>query len=1591
MEDYLCRQLKGGGMEIFMAKWIEQTELAPEQYSDGEIENQIYEYVKQQKDIHDVLVQDMKYPLLYHLSELRENILNWYPFRENAVILEVGAGCGALTRLLCQKAKKVVAVDISKRRAAINYERHKQYENLDVVVGNVNRMEMEEKFDYIVLNGVLEYAAMFTEGSTPYETFLKRLTNYLKEDGTFLIAIENRLGVKYFAGSPEDHTNEYFIGLNGYKNCAVKTFSHKEIEQLLQECGMPFLQFYYPYPDYKFPEEIFTKESIQEYGKRELFYFEENHFQLFDIKTVCEALIREGVMEQFANSFLIEASFLPKKEKEQVLYVKLNQDRKPEYRIATSIRKDAEGTKYAVKTALHTKAIPHIQKMRHANETVWNAKQTIPTFSIDNTISEKRNVSDEDEKSHLIHYGANDAKEKERNRHSKFGFTYLEGTLEANACAIRYPYIEKDNLETELKHIVHNTQLCKEEKQVQLLANIDLFVNACKADAICKDITNVMTQEFQAVFGSECYELNTKTCLCMCPANIDLIFTNIYKHDSSFLVIDPEWVFDFPIPVDFIVWRALHELFVANPKLEELISSNVVLERYGLLDKKNGELFLKWERYFIEHYVQADKRKKWYQPALSYDFYSEVKQVLEQRMIMECYYSYGDGFKEEQKLVSEVRITDQHFLVEFDIKDIQATEFRFDPAVCACSCCLQNVETNIGTTKVCVNDIAKAISKKVPFGEWYSFEGNDPQYFLYLSEEKADKLRIEGKVVLFQKAEQNQELPAKFVKKKQTKVDIIIPIYNAFESLQLCIESIQKYTDFRQHRVILINDCSSDSRMKPYLDSLDSEQFIVIHNETNKGFSANVNIGMQYSDAHDVILLNSDTIVTKRWVEKMITCAYAAKETGTVTPLSNSATLASVPIAFIDNPLPDGMSVDEFAQLIEHSSFCDYPQVTVAVGFCMYIKREVIQKIGFFDAETFAKGYGEENDFCHRAEIYGYRHVLCDNTFIYHEGTQSFQTEEKERLKQEHREILEQRYPKQMRANDLFCAENPQQYLRDNIKLHLAFENKKKNILYVSHFDFREDAQNHCGGTQFHVKDLKEGFCKEYNVFVVARDEEDLLLTAYIKEQSYTFRFSIGKVSPFFSFTNQTLKETFSMILSACRIDLVHVHHVMGLSFDIFDVAKEMQIPLFVTLHDYYYVCPNYTLLNEKNQFCAGSCSKEEKIQCLQQKLYVANAEDYVAEWRKEASRVLALCDTIFVPSESTKKMYSKVYPHLCQKITVIEHGFEKQNDVVERLLFRQPLAFTAKGVQKRNITKQKSICEANLRWIFARYWNGVNSNSKSLRDRRNSNNKSLRDGVNRNSKSSERKKHIAFIGGLNFEKGSKKAYDLIVADTEEVYQWYIFGPIDQAEPLFHLEKNNVAKVGVYKREELSQLLAAYEIDLICIFSVVSETFCYTLSEAYSNQIPVLAVDMGAVGERIKKLQCGWLVSPHSTKEEVLETLHFITENTREYNKIKETIMAGTHKTITEMLEEYRTFYAKGKKTPILYEKYDAKAFFAAYQQQEIKVVQAMEYKKRAEELQNELQRIENSFWYKITKNLYLIEFPGKQKLRNFVYRIWRR
>ena len=190
------------------------------------------------------------------------------------------------------------------------------------------------------------------------------------------------------------------------------------------------------------------------------------------------------------------------------------------------------------------------------------------------------------------------------------------------------------------------------------------------------------------------------------------------------------------------------------------------------------------------------------------------------------------------------------------------------------------------------------------------------------------------------------------------KVDIAIPIYNAYDYTVECINSILRTTDLKTHTLMLVNDKSPDEKILPmlkkFVEDNKDKNIILMDNEENLGFVGTVNKAMSVSK-NDIILLNSDTEVTPNWIEKILECAYSSEYIATVTPLTNNGTICSVPNFGIDNELPKNMTLNEYAKMIEETSASRYPQLTTGNGFCMFIKRSVIDEIGIFDAETFGK------------------------------------------------------------------------------------------------------------------------------------------------------------------------------------------------------------------------------------------------------------------------------------------------------------------------------------------------------------------------------------------------------------------------------------------------------------------------------------------------------------------------------------------------------------------------------------------------------------------------------------------------------------
>ncbi len=279
-----------------------------DEYSDGDVEDDLLELASSGKDLEEAVRNDERWPVLYHFHPRRRNLLEWFPFKKGASILEVGAGCGALTGMFCERAERVTAVELSERRAKIIAARYPSARNLTIFAGRFEDVPAGDGFDYVTLIGVLEYAGRYARSTDPYHDLLRKARESLRKDGTLILAIENKLGLKYWAGAPEDHSGKIFQGLEGYPDeRGFRTFGLQELTELLRGSGFTDLEFFYPYPDYKMPERIFSDRLLPAKGEmgRAVPSYDQDRFVLFDEGLVCDSILSNDAFPLMANSFLV--------------------------------------------------------------------------------------------------------------------------------------------------------------------------------------------------------------------------------------------------------------------------------------------------------------------------------------------------------------------------------------------------------------------------------------------------------------------------------------------------------------------------------------------------------------------------------------------------------------------------------------------------------------------------------------------------------------------------------------------------------------------------------------------------------------------------------------------------------------------------------------------------------------------------------------------------------------------------------------------------------------------------------------------------------------------------------------------------------------------------------------------------------------------------------------------------------------------------------------------------------------------------------------------------------------------------------------
>jgi len=683
---------------------------------------------------------------------------------------------------------------------------------------------------------------------------------------------------------------------------------------------------------------------------------------------------------------------------------------------------------------------------------------------------------------------------------------------------------------------------------------------------------------------------------------------------------------------------------------------------------------------------------------------------------------------------------------------------------------------------------------------------------------------------------------------------IIIPVYNAADDLYRCLLSVIDNTDTEKNSVTVIDDCSTDKSISGFLDDLSGffPTVNILRNKKNLGFAGTCNRGILETKG-DVILLNSDTVVTPYWVEKLSAAAYSDDYCATVTPVSNNATICSVPVRNKNNGLPKHLTLEEMSYLIETANAGIYRKIPVGVGFCLYIRRNVIDSIGILDDIAFKEGYGEENDFCFRARAAGYHHLLAADTYVYHKGGASFLGVGNVKAL-ENEDILRKRYVKFSGDAEAFRQKNPYGDVWDvfrNIYRVYDFDFNKPFILFISHGDPYSDEAVFRGGTEFHIQDLTDAVSNEYNAMVMFKHHEH--------HNVIVFKLAAGGAVNEFHFRTEEwisddlrcsawLNSILNVVIDAFPVSHIHIQHWLGLTMDVFTVPIERKIPFFVTLHDYLAICPVFDFLPgngehccrfhdnpDRGALCGECCESNGTVSYERLKLY-----------RTQMAELLPKAERVYAPSETAKGIVQSVYG--LSNIKVIPHGLDDSPMPFDRF----------------------------------RPWG-------------------------------EKPYRVAMIGLCSKKKGSGGFLDMVKLSAYEPVEWHIFGAVaDRDIYLFNEKFPDAIKIhGLYKKGTLAPLLKSHKIDLVVIAGIWPETFSYTLSEAHHAGIPVVGRDIGAVGERIGDNGFGVLVPPFSPPGEMLKTILETLSDKKAYDKLCRAFLMVSHKTVREMGGEYLEDYNK--------------------------------------------------------------------------------
>lgn len=307
------------------------------------VEMDIYNYIinRNKEEYDNILMEDERWEIFYHMSVMRESLFNWYEFDDSSTLLEIGGNFGALTGLFCDKCAHVVTIEESLMKASAICKRYADRDNLEICVSDIHHYVTKQKFDYIIAVGTLETIFNGINDINKYSEFLNMLADFLKPEGKILFSVENRYGIRYFCGAREPHTGIPFDGISKYpKGTSGYSFSKKELVDIIEKSNIINYKFYYPLPDYKLPQLIYSEKYLKGSNIRERLipYYIDKISLIANEMDIYVDLMENQVLDFFSNSFLVECG--KKNNFCSIIYAAVSTDRSRGQDFATTIHEN---------------------------------------------------------------------------------------------------------------------------------------------------------------------------------------------------------------------------------------------------------------------------------------------------------------------------------------------------------------------------------------------------------------------------------------------------------------------------------------------------------------------------------------------------------------------------------------------------------------------------------------------------------------------------------------------------------------------------------------------------------------------------------------------------------------------------------------------------------------------------------------------------------------------------------------------------------------------------------------------------------------------------------------------------------------------------------------------------------------------------------------------------------------------------------------------------------------------------------------------------------------------------------------------------